>query len=230
MQVEPIAHIRTCYGEKFGIPRQPGLVEEAWGRIEFTPDYAVQEALRGLEGFSHLWLIFWFHQAAETTWKPTVRPPRLGGNQRVGVFSSRSPFRPNPLGLSVVAIDRIEEVDSGSVIHVKGVDLVDGTPVLDIKPYIPYSDAYPEAESGYVTGIPPKLAVKWMVERPEARLARLIEMTLANDPRPAYQKDSERTYGCMIENVNVSWMVKEEEIEITSLEMLDKSRHGIKGN
>lgn len=217
MQIEPIAHIRTCYGEKFGVPRQPGLVKEAWGRVEFEPDYAVADAVRGLEGFSHIWLVFCFHQAMRQEWKPTVRPPRLGGNDRVGVFASRSPFRPNPIGLSVVALDKVV-IDSGRPeLHVQGVDLVDGTPILDIKPYVSYSDAIEGARGGFVSGTPVLLPVIWKVERPAEDLVKLIESTLANDPRPAYQNEKERVYGCLISGVNVRWQVVNGVIEVLGL-------------
>src|SRR6478736_5715820 len=155
--MSPVAVIRTSFGEKFGVPRQPGLAPSAKGRIVFENTYRNPDTLRGIEGFSHLWVIFQFHLAEG--WSPTVRPPRLGGNERVGVFASRSPFRPNPIGLSVVKLERVElDSPEGPVIHVSGVDLVDGTPVLDIKPYVAYSDALPEARSGFA-GAPPEASL-----------------------------------------------------------------------
>ncbi len=220
MQIDPIARIRTCYGEKFGIPRQSGLVEEAWGRIEFEAEYSKLDAVRGLEGFSHIWLVFCFHHARQQGWKPTVRPPRLGGNERVGVFASRSPFRPNSLGLSVVSLDRIALENGQPVIHVRGVDLVDGTPIFDIKPYIAYSDALPEAKGGFVAGAPELLKVKWVVARPEEEFASLVEATLANDPRPAYQSSTERIYGCLISGVNVQWRVCSGVVEVIGIELV----------
>ena len=135
MNIKPIAHVRTCYGEKFGVPRQSGLVGEAWGQLVFEPEYRQLDAIRGLDGFSHLWLVFIFHHTSHKEWKPTVRPPRLGGNQKVGVFASRSPFRPNPIGLSCLKIEKIDLLDPlAPIIHLSGVDVVDGTPVIDIKP------------------------------------------------------------------------------------------------
>lgn len=152
-QVKVIAHIRSDFSTKFGIPRQSGLVDELTARIVFTPPFRNEAALRGLEGFSHLWLIWEFSKARREAWSPTVRPPRLGGNQRLGVFATRSPFRPNPIGLSCVKIDRVEHhPELGPVIHVLGADLLDGTPILDLKPYLPYADAHPEAAGGFTDG------------------------------------------------------------------------------
>ncbi|WP_425498310.1 tRNA (N6-threonylcarbamoyladenosine(37)-N6)-methyltransferase TrmO [Oceaniferula flava] len=214
MKMETIAHIRTCYGEKFGVPRQPGLVKDAWGELVFEPEFRNADALRGLEGFSHVWLVFIFHQALRSDWKPTVRPPRLGGNERVGVFATRSPFRPNPIGLSVVKLDGIDlDHPDGPVLKLSGVDLVDGTPILDIKPYIPYADALPDAVGGFVSGAPDCLSVQWHCAVP-AEMSdanrRLIEATLAADPRPAYQRqESGREYGCLIDGCNVRWTVED---------------------
>ena len=151
-EMQVIARIRSDFGSKFGVPRQSGLVDALEAAVVFEPPYRNPDALRGLEGFSHIWLIWAFHQAQRADWSPTVRPPRLGGNQRVGVFASRSPFRPNPIGLSSVRLDRIEHTDAlGPVLHVRGADLVDGTPILDIKPYLPYGDCHPEAEGGFAS-------------------------------------------------------------------------------
>jgi len=222
MNVDPIAHIHTCYGEKFGIPRQSGLVDEAWGELVFDSAFRTPDAIRGLDGFSHLWLLFDFHQAIRSDWKPTVRPPRLGGKERVGVFASRSPFRPNPIGLSVVRLDSIDfNHPEGPVLHLRGVDLVDGTPVLDIKPYIPYADALPDAIAGFAPDAPQQLDVRWTegVGQMVSRGAhRIIEFTLAIDPRPAYQKGSKREYGCLICGYNVRWSVVQNTITIHSVE------------
>lgn len=220
--MNPIAHINTCYGEKFGVPRQSGIVDEAWGKLIFEPEFRNADALRGLEGFSHLWLVFVFHQATRSDWKPTVRPPRLGGNERVGVFASRSPFRPNPIGLSVVRLDNIDfDHPDGPVLDLRGVDLVDGTPILDIKPYIPYADSIPEASAGFAPEAPVRLPVIWQngtdAKLPPATKS-VIEASLSVDPRPAYQSDATRQYGCLIEGLNVKWMINGNSIVILSID------------
>ena len=221
MNIHEIAKVETCYVEKFGTPRQSGVVSSAWGRIVFSEEYQNVDYIRGLEGFSHLWLVFVFHESiksdvAEVGVKATVRPPRLGGNEKVGVFASRSPFRPNPIGLSLARIEKIEQTkDKGSVIHISGVDLVSDTPLLDVKPYIPYCDSVGGEVSdnvcaGYVQGAPEKMAVMWekgIDEDLNDDFKKLIEETLAVDPRPAYH-DDEREYGCLVEGINVRWKVK----------------------
>ena len=192
-----IARISTPFGEKFGVPRQSGLVDTA-AKIIFEPPFLSVEAVRGLEGFSHLWLLWQFDRNGEK-WSPTVRPPRLGGNRRLGVFATRSPFRPNPIGLSSVELVRIEwDTPKGAVIHVRGADLMNGTPIFDIKPYLPYTDAHPEASCGFALTETPLT-----VDCPEVLLARVpaekrqgLLSALAQDPRPAYQNDPERVY-CM---------------------------------
>lgn len=195
-----IATIRTGFPTKFGIPRQSGLVPELKGTIVFEPEYRNPNALRGLEGFSHVWLIWEFSQAIRQEWSPTVRPPRLGGNTRLGVFATRSPFRPNPIGLSCVRLDSIDlHTSQGPVLHVSGADLMDGTPIYDIKPYIPYTDCQPQATQGF-TGtvsmhklnviIPGTLSRKL---NPETLSA--LQGVLSEDPRPRYQDDPEREYG-----------------------------------
>ena len=210
MNMQVIGHVYTCYGEKFGVPRQPGIVPQAWGELVFESEYRNADALRGLEGFSHIWVIFLFHQSVRSNWKPTVRPPRLGGNERVGVFASRSPFRPNSIGLSVIKLEEIDLNHSdGPVLRLSGVDLVDQTPVLDIKPYISYADAIPDALGGYVNGVPGCLKVKWLEGSCKSLsddLKELITATLATDPRPAYQ-DEDKQYGCLISGYNVRWEV-----------------------
>ena len=213
MNIKPIAHVRTCYGEKFGVPRQSGLVGEAWGQLVFEPEYRQLDAIRGLDGFSHLWLVFIFHHTSHKEWKPTVRPPRLGGNQKVGVFASRSPFRPNPIGLSCLKIEKIDLLDPlAPIIHLSGVDVVDGTPVIDIKPYVPYADCLPNASEGFAHGPPPPLALHWqndMDANIDSATKRLIEKSLSMDPRPAYQNDDQqREYGCLIDGLNVRWTVQ----------------------
>ncbi|MBT8038579.1 MAG: tRNA (N6-threonylcarbamoyladenosine(37)-N6)-methyltransferase TrmO [Verrucomicrobiae bacterium] len=223
MNVEAIAHIKTCYGEKFGVPRQPGIVDEAWGELIFEPEYRTVDAVRGLDGFSHIWLVFMFHQAIRSTWKPTVRPPRLGGNKKLGVFASRSPFRPNPIGLSCVRLESIDLTHpEAPVLKLRGVDLVDGTPILDIKPYVPYSDSPPDADGGFAHHAPDVLVVCWnhgIGENLTDATRRLIEATLAADPRPAYQhEDHGREYGCLIDGYNVRWTVVDQRALIVSCE------------
>ena len=208
----PIAHIRSDFSSKFGVPRQAGLVEELRAAIVFEPPYRVPEALRGIEGFSHLWLIWEFSKNKRQNWSPTVRPPRLGGNQRMGVFATRSPFRPNPIGLSCVKLEGVElSGPDGPVLVVSGADLVDGTPIFDIKPYIPYADCRPEAVGGFAgaapegaltVDIPPDL-----IERvPEDRRAALVGV-LAQDPRPHYQDDPQRVYGFGFAGLEVRFRV-----------------------
>lgn len=197
--IRPIARIRTDFPTKFGIPRQAGLTGELKGRVIFEKEYRIEEALRGLEGFSHLWLIWGFSGNEGHPWSPTVRPPRLGGNIRMGVFATRSPFRPNGLGLSCVRLLAVEkEKDLGPTLSVAGPDMLDGTPIYDIKPYLPYADCFPEASGGFApdpgtqlqTEIPPELLKKL----PEEKQAGLLAV-LTNDPRPRYQDDPERIYG-----------------------------------
>ena len=213
--MEPIARIHTDFSTKFGVPRQSGLVEALEAEIIFEPPYRDPAALRGLEGFSHLWLVWVFHQAAGRPWSPTVRPPRLGGNRRMWVFATRSPFRPNPVGLSAVKLAGIEAAGpSGPVLRVRGADLVDGTPILDIKPYLPYADCIPEASGGFApqpalapltVEIPPALLERVPPERREA-----LEAVLAQDPRPRYQADPERIYGFTFAGLEVRFTVEGE--------------------
>lgn len=210
MQMEPIAWVETCYDEKFGVPRQPGMIREAWGKVTFTEGYRDPSYLRGIEGFSHLWLIFSFHKAEWRRGRSTVRPPRLGGNERRGVFATRSPFRPNGMGLSVVELAGVEWHDEfGPQLLLRGVDLVNGTPLLDIKPYIPFCDSVADAKGGFVDGPPPMMAVKWACEPPAEDETRiLIEKTIALDPRPAYLAEgSQEIHGCRLAGLNVRWRV-----------------------
>ncbi len=198
MELTPIAHVRSDFPEKFGIPRQSGIVAGLEATVVFRPAFRAPEALRGLEGFSHIWLIWEFSESKG--WSPTVRPPRLGGNVRMGVFATRAPFRPNPLGLSPVELERIELTkDLGPVLHIRGADLMDGTPVFDIKPYIPYVDSIPGARGGFASR---PAGERLTVEDPDRLLGRLPEgkgetlrAVLAQDPRPAYQHDPEQVYG-----------------------------------
>ena len=224
MNCQTIAHIETDFTTKFGVPRQSGLIPELEGRIVFEPEYRVADALRGLEGYSHLWLIWEFHKVrseesgvrsnsatdkstpnssllAPHSFKPTVRPPRLGGNVRMGVFATRSPFRPNPIGLSSVEISRIElNTPDGPIIYIKGADLVNGTPILDIKPYLPFTDSHPEARGGFTDQTRLQEALNVIIPQevldkfsPQQQAA--LKLVLSQDPRPHYQDDPERIYG-----------------------------------
>lgn len=196
MEMKIIARIRTPFKTKFGIPRQSGVAAEVKGEIVFEPDYREPEAVRGLEGFSHIWLIWCFTEAVSDKWSPTVRPPRLGGNVRMGVFATRSPFRPNPIGLSSVKLERVEyTADRGPVLHVRGADLMDGTPIFDIKPYVAYADSHPAASGGFTdTAEFKKLRVELDDGVTEPLPEGLFEV-LENDPRPRYHDDPERVYG-----------------------------------
>ncbi len=222
MEITPIAYIKSDFPEKFGIPRQSGLVEELTATVVFQPPYRVPDALRGLEGFSHLWLIWEFSQARREGWSPTVRPPRLGGNKRLGVFATRSPFRPNPLGLSCVRLLEIrQDREQGTVLVVSGADLLDGTPIYDIKPYLPYADCKPEAVGGFAAR--PKgadLAVDCspaLLDRvPEDKRAALLAV-LAQDPRPQYQDDPERVYGMAFAGLEVKFRVAGERLTVTEI-------------
>ena len=220
MDMRPIAHIKSDFSEKFGIPRQSGLVEELTASVVFEPEYRDPSALRGLEGFSHLWLIWEFSRSRG--WSPTVRPPRLGGNKRLGVFATRSPFRPNPLGLSCVRLLEIrQDREQGPVLVVSGADLLDGTPIYDIKPYLPYADCKPEAVGGFAAR--PKgadLAVDCspaLLDRvPEDKRAALLAV-LAQDPRPQYQDDPERVYGMAFAGLEVKFRVAGERLTVTEI-------------
>ena len=217
--VRPIATIETDFVEKFGIPRQSGRVAGARGRIVLLPEYRNPDALREIEGFSHLWLLFDFSLAHREGFTPTVRPPRLGGNRRVGVFASRSPFRPNPIGLSSVKLERVEMTEKeGPVLYVSGVDLLSGTPILDIKPYLPYSDSHPDATAGYTDTVARhRLSVSFSEgatpPMEEEQLAVLCDC-LAEDPRPSYQDEPDRIYHMRFAEWDVSFTVKEKELTV----------------
>lgn len=210
-ELKPIAHIHNDFKEKFGIPRQSGRVSVIKSKIVFEPEFRVNEALRGIEEFSHLWLIFDFSQSHRDDWSPTVRPPRLGGNKRVGVFASRSPFRPNSLGLSCVKLEKIEESKSeGSILIVSGADLLDGTPIYDIKPYIPYSDCIPDALGSYSEEnkdhrLNVVLGDDFSKEF-SAEFLNAIKECIADDPRPSYQ-DDERVYNMRFGDCDISFTV-----------------------
>lgn len=221
--MEIIARVYTDFPEKFGIPRQSGLVDALEARVVFEPAYRSPEALRGLEGFSHIWLLWQFDRAAGHGWSPTVRPPRLGGNERVGVFASRSPFRPNGLGLSAVELEHVslDEEDS-PVLYVRGADMVSGTPIFDIKPYLAYADSYPDAAGGFTGGdagemlavdFPPELLAQFDSGERHGLLS-----ALGADPRPRYQEDSERVYGMRYAGKNVRFTVGDGVVHVVEVE------------
>ena len=221
--MKTIAVMRSSFPTKFGIPRQSGLVEGLRSTIVFAPEYRSPDALRGLEGFSHLWLIWSFSQAIRTQWSPTVRPPRLGGNTRMGVFATRSPFRPNPIGLSAVKLEGIElHTPDGPLLHVSGADLLDGTPIFDIKPYLPYADAHQVAAGVFAAGVEDyRLTVDFppdLLERlsPEDRLA--LPGVLEQDPRPSYQDAPDRVYGMAFGSWEVKFSVQGKRLTVLSLE------------
>lgn len=218
-----IAHVHSDFSSKFGIPRQSGLVDALESTVVFEQEYRNKDALRGLEGFSHLWLMWVFHQAIRENWSPTVRPPRLGGNQRMGVFATRSPFRPNPIGLSCVKLAGIQQTtDLGPVLHIRGGDLMDGTPILDIKPYLPYADCHPDALGGFASApagetlsvvIPPKLLERVSPDRREA-----LRAVLAQDPRPHYQNDPKRVYGFCFAQMEIQFSVDENILTVKDIQ------------
>ncbi len=224
-----IGTIRSCFTEKFGIPRQPGLAPDAKAVLEISRPFQDHEAFRRLETFSHIWILFVFHQCLRDNWKPTVRPPRLGGNRRVGVFASRSGFRPNPIGQSAVELVSIEKSHGKVRFHLKGVDLLDGTPVLDIKPYLPYADSLPQAEAGYASARPPAdMAVRFsdsaaqtcrfLESRSYPHLERLIIDLLAMDPRPGYADDLKpRSFGMRLWDLNIKFKVVENQMIVESI-------------
>lgn len=223
-----IGRVHSCWPEKFGIPKQPGLVMAATAVIEFFPPYDREEMFRGLEDFSHIWVVFLFHDTVREGWKPTVRPPRLGGQKRVGVFASRSPHRPNHLGMSVVRLVQVA-VTNGSVrLELAGVDLLDGTPVVDIKPYVPYADSLPDASCGFTAEAIPAVAVAFspLAERflhdyqqqTGRNLRQLVYQTLVSDPRPASQRRKGREYGALFWNVNVRWRAVDQGFEVFACE------------
>ena len=228
MEIKPIAYIHTQFPEKFGVPRQSGLARALKGRIVFEPEYRNLDALRGLDGFSHIWLIWEFSANRSTSpWQPTVRPPRLGGNVHMGVFATRSPFRPNPLGLSCVKIDSIElSTSDGPVINVFGADLMDGTPIYDIKPYIKYADARPEAVCGYVDSLeerslkvifPSELSAKIT----DSEIIPALVETLRLDPRPSYHDDPHRAYGLSFAGYNVRFHVFGNVLEVSDVSPIE---------
>lgn len=227
MTLQPIAYFKSPFTDKFGIPRQSGLVPELRGEIRFTDQYRRAEAVRGLEGFDYIWLIWAFlanRKDPDAPWQPTVRPPRLGGNTRLGVFATRSPFRPNPLGLSSVRLDRIDyDCDGAPVIHVLGADLMDGTPIYDIKPYVPYADAHPDAAGGFTDSEEWTPLSVCIPEGLRAQLERLLGPeglealtgALAQDPRPRYQDDPNRTYGMAFSGLDIHFKTETGSLTVT---------------
>jgi len=220
--VKIIAHIKSDFPTKFGIPHQSGVIETLKSSIVFCPEYRNPDALRGLEGFSHIWLIWQFSQAVRDTWQPTVRPPRLGGNTRMGVFATRSPFRPNAIGLSSVKLEGIDfAAPDGPILIVSGADLMDGTPILDIKPYLAYTDSHPEASAGFTQSInrpPLKVSIppQLLCLLPEHCRSGLTEV-LQSDPRPSYQHDPERIYGFEYAGFNIKFRVDGSSLTVVSL-------------
>lgn len=226
--IHPIAYVESDFSHKFGIPRQSGLVEELCARVVLLPEYSNPDAFRGLEEYSHIWLIWQFNQMKETDketkgeWHPTVRPPRLGGNERVGVFATRSPFRPNHLGLSCVKLDKIEQTkDKRIALLVRGADLMDKTPVFDIKPYLPYVDSKPEAEGSFTKDtrnycLKVECEEKWLKILPEEKRTPLLGV-LGQDPRPSYQNDENRIYGMRFAGFEVKFQVKENVLKVTKI-------------
>lgn len=222
-----IARIKTDFPTKFGIPRQSGLVQSVKGRIVFEKEYRNLEALRGLEGYSHLWIIWKFSEAEADNWSPTVRPPRLGGNKRMGVFATRSPFRPNPIGLSSVKIERIiEKSGEGPQIEVSGADMLDGTPIYDIKPYIAYTDSHPEALGGFSTDVfENKLKVEFgegIEDSLPKEILEPLKEILESDPRPSYQNNPERIYSFEFANYHIEFKVNDDELNVILVEDLEK--------
>ncbi len=221
-EIEVIAHIYNDYTEKFGIPRQSGIVDSVISTIIFKPSYRIKDAFRGLEGFSHIWLIWSFSEIHDKKFSPTVRPPKLGGNKRAGVFATRSPFRPNSLGLSSVKLEKIEyDPNLGPVLFVSGADLMNGTPIFDIKPYLPFTDCRNDATGGFspqsTEGVLEIKCDKKLTEKiPREKLKSLFDI-LSHDPRPAYQNDKHRIYGLNFSNYNIKFTVDENILEITDI-------------
>lgn len=229
-QFAQIGVIHSPYKEKFAVPRQPGLVKDGGGELRLLAPYNQADAVRGLEAFSHLWLLFVFHQTMEGGWRPTVRPPRLGGNARMGVFATRSTFRPNPIGMSLVELKGIHCQKDEVILQLGSLDLVDGTPIVDIKPYLPFAEALPDARAGYAQQAPqaemnvtftPEIQHQLAgLEGRYPHIARFIGQVLAQDPRPAYRKgeDVGKTYAVLLLDFNVRWRITEQGFEVFALE------------
>ena len=222
--MRPTAKIYTPYKEKFGIPRQSGIADEIISKIVFEPEFRRSEALMGLDGYSHIWVIWDFSESDREEWSPTVRPPRLGGNKKMGVFATRSPFRPNPLGLSSLELISIEKTEKeGTVLYVKGADMLDGTPIFDIKPYIPFTDSHPNAKAGFADEVLdykievdfPKKLLSEIEEKYRAPLIKILE----NDPRPSYKKESEKEYGMLFADYEIFFSVKDGILSVTRVDI-----------
>ncbi|MFP1739382.1 tRNA (N6-threonylcarbamoyladenosine(37)-N6)-methyltransferase TrmO [Lonsdalea quercina] len=227
---DQVGVIRSPYKEKFAVPRQPGLIEDGGGELHLLPPYNQPEAVRGLSDFSHLWVLFVFHQTASAGWRPTVRPPRLGGNARMGVFATRSTFRPNPIGMSLVELRGVRADKHELVLELGSLDLVDGTPVIDIKPYLPFAESQPQAQAGFAPCAPDadmpvifsplaeQQLLAWHDRHPQLR--RFITQVLAQDPRPAYRKTShdEKEYAALLLEFNVRWRVTNGQTEVICLD------------
>lgn len=231
-----LGYIQSPYKQKFAIPRQPGLIAEATGELVLHPPYADDAIVRGIEAFSHLWLVFVFHETADKGWSPLVRPPRLGGNTKKGVFATRATFRPNPIGLSVVKLDGVSRRGELLVLHLSGIDLLDGTPVIDVKPYLPYSDALPDALGGFADAAPEtamtvsfsETAQKFcQTQQQYPKLQVFIEKVLKQDPRPPYKKQREelQTYGMTLYHYNIKWTVDGNHNHVTSVIALPAGQH-----
>lgn len=228
VHITPIGTIHSCFTEKFGIPRQPGMVKSATARLELLPPYNREEMVRGLEQFSHIWVQFRFHQTVGEGWKPTVRPPWLGGQKRVGVFASRSPHRPNHMGLSVVRLEAIVWQKGKPFLDLSGIDFLDQTPVFDIKPYIPYSDSIQSASCGYARGEKPAVEVVFSenaqtfcndyLGKTGRNIRQLVDDMIRHDPRPASQKGNKSRFGMLLWNVNIRWKVKGDSFFVESCE------------
>ncbi|GKX52595.1 tRNA (N6-threonylcarbamoyladenosine(37)-N6)-methyltransferase TrmO [Budvicia aquatica] len=230
LSIEPIGIIHSPYKEKFAVPRQPGLVADGCGELRLLPPYNQAEAVRGLEQFSHIWVLFIFHQTQNGGWRPTVRPPRLGGNARVGVFATRSTFRPNPIGMSLIELKGIRQQGSEIVLELGSLDLVDGTPVVDIKPYLPFVENIPDARAGFAQDIPlADMPVNFTIEaeqrllqevRNHPNLRRFITQVLAQDPRPAYRKGEQqsREFAVHLSEFNVRWRVENGQTDVIAID------------
>ena len=221
-ELRVIARIHSDFQEKFGIPRQSGLVEELRATVVFEPEYRNPDALRGIEGFSHLWLIWQFSEAVRAEWSPTVRPPRLGGNARMGVFATRSPFRPNAIGLSCVRLEDVrQDPVLGPVLDVSGADLLDGTPIYDVKPYLPYADCRPEAVGGFAAAAPTSrlrvICTDDLLEQLPSEKREALLGVLAQDPRPSYQDDPQRVYGMRFAGMDVRFTVDGDELTVCEI-------------
>lgn len=230
LDLVPIGRVTSPFTDRFGIPRQAGLIQAATGTVDLFPPYGCPAAVRGLEKVSHIWVLFIFHQGVQPGWQPTVRPPRLGGNRRIGVFASRSPRRPNRVGMSVLRLERIACDRAGVRLHVRGLDLLDGTPVIDVKPYVPYADSVPEAEGDWMDDAPERrLAVRFSPEASAAlrqmpggaaaSFEALLGQVLALDPRPAYRgtRPESRSYGMQLAGMNVRWLVEDATAVVTEV-------------